>query len=1001
MKINAPLYSLNAGEVSKIAVGRVDIAKLRMAAECQLNWLPYVVGPMTLRPGLVYSGEVLNDAPAKLVRFVFSKLDTALIELTANQMRIWINETLLTRPAVATTIGDPDFVNTGAWSSANTTGGASVTIAKDAFDDRGSCVLTCAPIGGLAQVQQTVNVAAANQGTEHGIRIVITDGPVTFRAGSTAGASDLIAQTVLDAGTHSLSCTPTTASFVIQIESTDQWNKTITQCAIEAAGVVTLPTPWATTDLSNIRYDQSGDDIFIACYGQQQQMIQRRGVRPGARGWSVVAYRVNDGPFNALPSIPNTTMTASVYYGNGTLSSSKPFFQPGHVGGLIRLFCAGQTNQVLLGAHNAFSNPVRISGVGPDREIALSATIGGWAGTLSIQRSLVGPTSGFVTIATIGPGDGAYGYNDTSSYYNNNVVVWLRIGFVNAGDYVSGSVTVNWGFVSSPSVGGSSAGGQYAVCRITGYVSPQQVNIEAITTPESLALGMVTPISTLLGTTNWQESQWSGVAGWPTSVAFHEGRLCWFGGGQAWLSASDNFTNFADINPDGTATGDGGAINITLGSGPVDTVSWGLSLTRLLIGREQSIGSCRSSNFDQPITPTGIVIRDCSDQGAQRLPAIKIGKRGVFVQQSGRKVYELAFSGQEADYDDRDLTRLNHDIGRPGFVDIDKSTQPDKMIWLPRGDGQAACLLYDAEDEVEAWWRLQTLGVIENVAVLPSSDTEDLVYFVVRRVVNGVTRRFIEKLASRTDCVGGALNKQLDCALVYSSSPVASVQLSWLPNTTLSVWADGQSIGSGTTDGFGNLAMPDGQSHRNIVAGLAGVIIAAAAESPTATFPVGSQYSGYPCEVFADIGGTGEPVHIGSVVVSNGAVTLPNGQQAAAITACLGYVAPFMSAKLAYAAQLGSALSQRKRVDHLGLVMYDTHYQGIQFGQRFDALDNLPLYEADQPTPAGTVWSEYDEPMMEVPGEWNTDARLCLLAQAPAPCTVGGVVIGMATNERS
>jgi hypothetical protein len=51
------------------------------------------------------------------------------------------------------------------------------------------------------------------------------------------------------------------------------------------------------------------------------------------------------------------------------------------------------------------------------------------------------------------------------------------------------------------------------------------------------------------------------------------------------VSASDNFTNFADINLDGTATGDSGAINVTLGSGPLDTVSWGLSLTRLLMGR--------------------------------------------------------------------------------------------------------------------------------------------------------------------------------------------------------------------------------------------------------------------------------------------------------------------------------------------------------------------------------------------------------------------------------
>jgi hypothetical protein len=94
------------------------------------------------------------------------------------------------------------------------------------------------------------------------------------------------------------------------------------------------------------------------------------------------------------------------------------------------------------------------------------------------------------------------------------------------------------------------------------------------------------------------------------------------------------------------------------------------------MGREQSIASCRY--FDQPITANAIVIRDCSDQGAQRLPAVKVGKRGVFVQQSGRKVYELAFAGQELDYADRDLTRLNLDIGLAGFVDIDKSTQPDK-----------------------------------------------------------------------------------------------------------------------------------------------------------------------------------------------------------------------------------------------------------------------------------------------------------------------------------
>lgn len=372
----------------------------------------------------------------------------------------------------------------------------------------------------------------------------------------------------------------------------------------------------------------------------------------------------------------------------------------------------------------------------------------------------------------------------------------------------------------------------------------------------------------------------------------------------------------------------------------------------------------------------------------------------MFVQQSGRRVYELAFSPQEMDYDDRDLTRLNLDIGKTGFNDIDKVTQPDRMILLPRGDGQCAALVYDARDEVEAWWRLQTLGVIENVAVLPSNGVEDLVYVVVRRVVNGVTRRFIERLAPRGNCVGGAINQQLDCHVVYQGAPASTIQLAQLPNTLVSVWADGKAIGAATTDGAGNLAMPDGQAHASIVAGLAGVIVTNTGAAPSASLTVGSQYNGYPAEVFADIGATGEPVHVGAIVVAGGTVTLPNGQTALTITACLGYVAPFMSAKLAYAAQLGSALTQRKRIDHVGLVLFDAGSQGLAFGQRFDALDGLPLVEAGAATPVATTWSEYDEPMIETPGSWQTDARLCLLAQAPNPCTVGGVVIGIATNER-
>lgn len=935
--------------------------------------MPFVVGPMMLRPGLMAIGEVLGDQPARLLRFVFSKLDTALIELTPKQMRIWVNDTLVTRQAVATQVGDPSFAGTGAWSTANTTAGASVSITG------GFCTMVCAPIGGLAQIAQTLSIAGGDLGKEHGLRISINDGPVTVRCGSSPGASDVIPQTVLDIGTHSLAFTPTVASAYLQIESTDAWSKVLTQVTIDnpSSGypvALTIPTPWGLNDLPNVRFDQSGDIVYVGCYGQVQQKIERR----ATHGWSVVNYRSMNGPFQTVSSI-GANLTINTYFGNGQLVIDRPYFQAAHVGCLFRMFVSGQANSALLGNQNAYSQPVRVVGVGATARNYAWTISGTWAGTITLQRSFDGPTSGFVDVSSVTSNGTINSLTGGSSATPDldNAICWERVGF-KSGGYSSGAASVASSYTG---------GGGYGICRVLQYLSPTAVNVEVLQAFPSVS-----------GTNNWVEQDWSAVVGYPTSVAFHEGRLGWYGRDKIWLSASDGYANFGEIDTQGNTVGDSGPITESFGYGPVDTVSWGLSLTRLLTGREQSIASARSSNFDQPLTPSAIVIRDCSDQGAARLPAVKLGKRGIYVQQSGRKVYELAFNAQEMDYGDRDLTRLNIDIGLAGFTDIDHATQPDKMIWLPRGDGQCAALLYDVDDDVVAWWRLQTLGVIENVAVLPAAGPEDYTYFVVRRVVNGVTRRFIEKLAPRTACVGGAVNQQLDCALTYQGAPVTTLQHAFLPNTAITVWADGQAIGTTTTDGSGNFTMPDNQPHSNVVAGLTGRIVSNTTSTPGAALTVGTQYNGYPCEVFADIGGTGSVKRVGPLVVSGGVVTLPNGGLATNIIAFIGYVAPFESAKLAYAAQGASPLNERSQINKLGLVLYDTSAQGLQYGQRPDVLDALPGIEGGIAVTPGTVWPEYEEPMITVPGEWTTDARLYLLAQAPNPCTVGAVVVDMTKN---
>ena len=148
-KVNAQLLGFNAGEVSKLALARVDLAKMRLSADSQLNWLPWVMGPMMLRPGLLYVGEVYDDVQGIEVPFVFSKLDTALLELTPNLLRVRVGEALVTRVAVGTVVLDPTFTGSGShWTTSNTTAGCTATYTG------GKATLTASARGGLAQIDR-------------------------------------------------------------------------------------------------------------------------------------------------------------------------------------------------------------------------------------------------------------------------------------------------------------------------------------------------------------------------------------------------------------------------------------------------------------------------------------------------------------------------------------------------------------------------------------------------------------------------------------------------------------------------------------------------------------------------------------------------------------------------------------------------------------------------------------------------------------------------------
>jgi len=142
----------------------------------------------------------------------------------------------------------------------------------------------------------------------------------------------------------------------------------------------------------------------------------------------------------------------------------------------------------------------------------------------------------------------------------------------------------------------------------------------------------------------------------------------------------------------------------------------------------------------------------------------------------------------------------------------------------------------------------------------------------------------------------------------------------------------------------------------------------------------------------------GDTKDLGTYTVTSAEITLSES-----VTWCcvgLVYQADFKSAKPALATAHGSSLLQKKFISQLGLLLADTYAQGISCGPDFDHLDDLPPKEDGVAVGDDEVIAAYDEEPFDFPGTWDSDARLCLRAVAPRPCTLLAAVIEWNTNEK-
>ena len=302
--------------------------------------------------------------------------------------------------------------------------------------------------------------------------------------------------------------------------------------------------------------------------------------------------------------------------------------------------------------------------------------------------------------------------------------------------------------------------------------------------------------------TDFALGSFSDTTGHPSCVTFFEQRLVFAATKDQpqtlFFSKSGDYENMDD-NYHGTVADDD-AIIYTIASNQVNAIRFMTATRTLIVGTAGGEFAVSGGGTDIAITPTNILIKKQSNNGAANVDALAVGNATLFLQRAKRKLRELAYNFDVDGYIAPDLTILAEHISEGGFKQLSYQQEPNQIIWCVRNDGQLVGLTYQREQQVVAWHRHIFGGafgsgnaVCESVATIPTDDSEYQTWVIIKRTINGSTKRYVEYMHEYDfDETDDTSFNFLDSQLSYDGSPATVISgLSHLEGQEVSILADG------------------------------------------------------------------------------------------------------------------------------------------------------------------------------------------------------------------
>lgn len=769
--------AFTAGELAPAVQARIDLAKYGSGVNIMKNFFCHAQGGASNRPGSYYIAEVKDSAKTqRLIPFVFSASQAYALEFGDNTLR-FVTETSGVFGLVYNALVESGVVK---WT-------ASGSGTNEYYMELAA--------GGDPGIMEVFSVLENSVAMANGTMGSLTAGQWDYGDNDALGYSTPYVRLTDNADPDS---------------KADEYLITYLE----------LATTYGEDDLVNIKYTQSADVMYFTCPGYYPQKLSR----VSNSFWTIEDAPIVDGPYRSKEtSDEDIILTPAARQGdNIAVSANAAFFDSKHVGSPVRF---GYSNPVdvediqwgygiidqVTNSTTARMDIAKNLGyemlVNPEFKLALT----GWRDNSSGVSALTFDATNFRAVLTTG----ASGRADMRQTFEHEKYTSFSL-----------SMKIETLTGASPAIrmlvgttdGGSNLTGvlNYTTTGVKTVTFQTTTGEESFLTVDTLGStsGDVCEVSEVsitggeLATPDFRIGAWNGTDGYPQAVGVNEQRLCFGGSAKypitSWLSKTGKFEDFGFHSP----IEDADAFTFRFDSGEVNDIQWIASLGSMIVGTAGAEWRVRAGSNADALSPSSIDAKAQSYNGCASIEPLTIGSTTLFIQRGANVVRDLRYSLEADGYAGKELSIMsNHLFKRKTLLEWSYGRLPYSIIWGVRSDGVLLGFTYVREQEVWGWHRHETLGSYKSVCAVPGT-TEDRVYVIVQRTIDGNTKQFIEVFKPRIADEDTYDYFFVDCGLTYDGSPATSISgLDHLEGEDVAVLADGAVV-SGLTVASGAITLP-------------------------------------------------------------------------------------------------------------------------------------------------------------------------------------------------